>query len=208
MNTNMNKSRRLLQSLLHRLHDVLPKFLLGLVVLSLLAAGYQGTKLWQARQSNAAYDSRQLAKHKLNVGEYAQAYSIGYLLLSMNKKEQALNAFKFAEATDDPDLYVRTKFALGNLYGDVGLHNADIAAGGSHQLAVSQILLAREAYKNALRIQPDLYAARYNLELLDRRSPGKRTQGWEIKPDSDVKLKPFKSNGTALMKDNTIRGLP
>ncbi len=96
---------------------------------------------------------------------------------------------------------------MGNLYFDSAIAAANIANGGAHQQAVAHIELAREAYKGALRIRPDMHAARFNLELLDRLSPEKRTQGWEAETDG-VTLQPFKRNGTAMMRDNKRRGLP
>lgn len=84
-------------------------------------------------------------------------------------------------------------------------HN--IEQGGAHQQQVAMIALAREAYKDALRIDPGFSDARFNLELLDRRSPEKRTEGWQSETDG-VTLKPFKRNGTAMMRDNERRGLP
>ena len=58
-----------------------------------------------------------------------------------------------------------------------------------------------------MRLNPEHHDARFNLELLDRRSPDKRTQGWHSETDG-VTLKPFKRNGTAMMRDNQRRGLP
>ena len=89
----------------------------------------------------------------------------------------------------------------------MGIQAADIAAGGAHMHAVAQIELAREVYKGALRIDPDLRDARYNLELIDRLSPPRRTEGWERETDGVI-LQPFKRDGWASMKDNTRRGLP
>ena len=85
---------------------------------------------------------------------------------------------------------------------------SDVEKGGSHRRAVERVLLAREAYKGALRLKPDMYDARYNLELIDRLSPEKRTEGYENPPDGTIGLQPYQQNGTALMKDNTRRGLP
>jgi tetratricopeptide (TPR) repeat protein len=124
-----------------------------------------------------------------------------------HRVQQATRAFTLAETSSDPALRARAKFALGNMYYDLALASAEIAKGGSHQQAVAQIELAREAYKGALRLDPLMYDARFNLELLDRKSPEKRTQAWLQETDG-VTLQPFKRNGTAMMKDNTRRGLP
>lgn len=145
------------------------------------------------------------------LGVHAQAqdeiwsYARGYALLA--KPEQALKLFYLPETSRYSTLRAYTKFAIGNLYFDWAMTHQNIEQGGAHQQQVAMIALAREAYKDALRIDPDFADARFNLELLDRRSPDKRTEGWQSETDG-VTLKPFKKNGTAMMRDNERRGLP
>lgn len=189
----------------------LPALVLAASLVLSIGAAYQAYCWWQAHQLNRAYANKSIIKQQLNPASPLQAYAQGYLLrhAEQNAKNltKATQAFTLAEAASDVEVRVRAKFALGNVYFDLAQLSADIAAGGAHQQAVAQIELAREAYKGALRLQPEMYEARFNLELLDRKSPEKRTQGWQAETDG-VTLQPFKRNGTAMMRDNTRRGLP
>lgn len=133
------------------------------------------------------------------------AYARGYAL--QDQPEQALKWFYLPESSPSPRLRRQAKFAIGNLYFDWAMQHHDVSQGGAHQQQVAMIALAKEAYKDALRLDPDFADARFNLELLDRRSPEKRTEGWLSETDG-VTLKPFKRNGTAMMRDNERRGLP
>jgi mxaK protein len=133
------------------------------------------------------------------------AYARGYALQA--SPEQALKLFYVPETSESLRLRANTKFAIGNLYFDWAMMHHNIEQGGAHQQQVAMIALAKEAYKDALRLDPGFADARFNLELLDRRSPEKRTEGWQSETDG-VTLKPFKRNGTAMMRDNQRRGLP
>lgn len=133
------------------------------------------------------------------------AYARGYALQA--SPEQALKLFYVPETSEHLRLRANTKFAIANLYFDWAMMHHNIERGGAHQQQVAMIALAKEAYKDALRLDPAFADARFNLELLDRRSPEKRTEGWQSETDG-VTLKPFKRNGTAMMRDNERRGLP
>jgi len=196
----------------HKIHqqvlEKLPTTLLLLTVLLFLVAGYQFSLWWKAHQLNLDYDNKSILKQSLKNDEYLKAYSIGYLLASKNMPIEAQKAFNIAEVSNDPELRARAKYAIANVHFESAMVSSDIEHGGSHRRTVERILLAREAYKDALRIKPDMYDARYNLELIDRLSPDKRTEGYENSPDGTIGLQPYQQNGTALMKDNTRRGLP
>jgi len=134
-------------------------------------------------------------------------YAIGWLHADHGSFRDAARHFAEAEASADLQLSAQAKLALGNLYFELGMAAGDIAAGGSHQQGAAQMELAREAYRGALRLVPDLHAARYNLELLERVGPQRRMQGWTRETDG-VTLQAFKRDGWAQMKDNPKRGLP
>lgn len=121
--------------------------------------------------------------------------------------EEAVQHYALAEASPDPRLAARAKFGLGNLYLRVGLRAADVAAGGSHVRALAQLDLAREAYRGALRLDPQLREARVNLELLERLSPGRRTQGW-AREERQMSLRQGEEQGWAGMQEHALRGLP
>ncbi len=136
-----------------------------------------------------------------------QAYQLSKQGLNKDNVKQLMQALTIAEASPDITTRGLGSFISGNLYYDLSKLEQNIANGGAHQQAVAQIELAREAYKRTIRLMPDFYDARFNLELLDRLSPAKRTQGWQGGVDG-VTLQPFKRNGTAMMRDNQRRGLP
>lgn len=185
----------------------LPRIILLFSLLCLGLSGYFAYSAWQAHHANLALKNKSLLKQKVDPNAAQLNYNLGYLQINQGLNQEALRAFGSAEASGNPAIRARAKYAIGNLYFDLAMKSANIAAGGAHQQAVAQIELAREAYKGALRIQPDLADAKFNLELLDRLSPEKRTQGWQAETDG-VTLKPFKRNGTAMMRDNKRRGLP
>ncbi|MDO9203952.1 MAG: hypothetical protein Q7T42_08370 [Methylotenera sp.] len=191
-----------------QLLDNLPRALLVLMTLLLLATGYQFNLWWKAHQLNLAYNNKSILKQSLNNNEYLHAYSVGYLLASQNKPVEAQKAFNIAEVSLNPELRARAKYAIGNVHFESAIASSNIEKGGSHRRAIERVLLAREAYKGALRIKPDMYDARYNLELIDRLSPEKRTEGYQREPDGTIGMQPYQQNGSALMKDNTRRGLP
>lgn len=188
-----------------------PKILLVLMSLLLLGATWCFYQWHIASTYNQAYRNNTLLK--LPLVENNALLALLHVDLLRKKKQtsetvkQMIHALTLAEAAKDTNLRAHAMFAVGNLYFDLSAISGDIKAGGSHQQSVAQIELAREAYKSALRLKPEMYDARFNLELLDRLSPEKRTQAWLAETDG-VTLQPFKRNGTAMMRDNTRRGLP
>jgi len=137
----------------------------------------------------------------------AVRYAAGWLYQKAENIPLALQRYADAEGADDPHLAARAKFALGNLYLQIGLRAADVAAGGSHVRGLAQLELAREAYRDALRLDPGLRDARYNLELLERLSPDKRDQGW-MRSERNQKLGAGTEPGWASMQESAVRGLP
>ncbi len=189
-----------------RLFDSFPYLVLALALLFFVVAIYYFQQWREAIQLNTAYADRSLLTHIPSNNNYLEAYSIGYLLAENHQPTAALKAFEIAEATDDLYLRALAKHALGNVYLSGAETNMDDEHGSRR--IVAQILLAREAYKGALRLVPDLYATRFNLERLDRISPEKRGAGSAMVDGYTIGIDPFKQNGRALMKDNTRRGLP
>lgn len=181
--------------------------LMVMLLLSMLRYAWQWQHLSQQQQAvehnNIALvpgnDDHLLALH--------QAYQLSQEHLTKHNFKQLMQLLTIAEAAPDKVTRGLASFMRGNLYYDLSKIEQNIAAGGAHQQAVAQIELAREAYKRSIRLMPGLYQARFNLELLDRLSPAKRTQGWQGGVDG-VTLQPFKRNGTAMMRDNQRRGLP
>jgi mxaK protein len=189
----------------------IPQLLLILMGVLLLAALYFFNQWHRLSSNNNAYADKRLLKQQLPDNNPLLALQYAYLLSKQKQTvtsiKQLIHALTLAEAAEDTNLRAEAKFAVGNLYFDLSGISTEALAGKSHQQAVAQIELAREAYKSALRLKPDMYDARFNLELLDRLSPERRTQAWKAETDG-VTLQPFKRNGTAMMKDNKRRGLP
>ncbi len=203
---SLNKLKKTTLNLL----PYLEHFLLALIFIFAMLSIFFGVEWLSLKSINADFNSGTLIKREMGSDAH-QALMGSYLFSQKEKSEKNLkklmHVLSLAEAAQDTQIRALAKFYTANLYFDLSAISGDIAAGGSHQQAVAQIELAREAYKSALRINPNFYEARFNLELLDRLSPEKRTQGWQAETDG-VTLQPFKRNGTAMMRDNTRRGLP
>lgn len=207
---NQYRKINLQQKLILKLLPYLDKFLLALIFIFAMFSIFFAVEWLSSKSINADFNSGKLIQREMGSDAH-QALMVAYLFSQQEQSEKNLkrltHALSVAEAAKDPQIRALAKFFTANLYFDLSEISGDIAAGGSHQQAVAQIELAREAYKSALRINPNFYEARFNLELLDRFSPEKRTQGWQAETDG-VTLQPFKRNGTAMMRDNTRRGLP
>jgi len=134
-------------------------------------------------------------------------YAAGWWLERRQRQRDALEHYVMAENAQDTALAARAKLALGNRYLEIGLSAVDVASGGSHIRGLAQLELAREAYRGALRLDPDLSEARHNLELLERLSPERRTQGWS-REQRNVHLLEGHEQGWAGMKETDQRGLP
>jgi hypothetical protein len=67
--------------------------------------------------------------------------------------------------------------------------------------------LARDAYRAALRIEPKLHEARYNLELLERLSPARPGAGRRRNTDP-ITIQPDRHNGWTTIQESPKRGLP
>ena len=199
---------RIPKSLQRWLVAKLPLILLLLLVVSLLMAAYFLNVCRVAYQLNLSFENKTLQKQLLSPTDYQKAYGIGYLLVYQQKPILAAKAFEIAETSPEPRFNMLAKYALANIHFEAAIASTDIEHGGSHRRAVERVLMAREGYKSVLRLSPNFYDARYNLELIDRLSPEKRSEGYENSPDGTIGLQPYQQNGTALMKDNTRRGLP
>ncbi|MGQ0620063.1 MAG: hypothetical protein ACT4QA_09125 [Panacagrimonas sp.] len=198
---------------LKRLPSVnLPRLAWAALIVALGASAWQLWQWQQARLLNRMLADGSLASAAAIPERQDVSYAAGWLferLIDEDAKglEDAVSRYTAAEASPDPRIASRAKFGLGNLYFRVGLRAADIAAGGSHVRGLAQLDLAREAYRGALRIDPDLREARYNLELLERLSPERRTQGWQ-RETRQMSLRQGEEQGWAGMQEHTLRGLP
>ena len=190
----------------HFLLANLPHIILSAIIALLLTAGYSFYQLYKAQQLNEAVADRSILQQPFPHKNYLHAYSIGVLHAQQDELEQANKAFEVAEITTDKTLRAISKLAIGNLHFQNMLD--DFGKERGSRRIVEQVILAREAYKAALRLTPNMHEARYNLELLDRLSPEKRTQGFKTGDGYTYQITPQLQDGRMHMKDNKIRGLP
>lgn len=135
-------------------------------------------------------------------------YAAGWQAERKLEYTQAVQQYTDAQDPMDPPRSAQAWFALGNAYFKAGIvesRNYEATVGPVFENA--QFDLARDAYRSALRIDPQMAGARYNLELLERLAPVRRLQGWRRSTDP-ILLVPDKHNGWTSMQDDNKRGLP
>lgn len=135
-------------------------------------------------------------------------YAAAWQAQRTQRYPDAIRLFTDAQATTDPAFAAQAWFALGNVYFQIGIvESRNYEATVAPMWENAQFDLARDAYRSALRIQPDLAGARYNLELLERLSPLRHLAGWRRNTDP-IMLQVDKHNGWTSMQDDRKRGLP
>ena len=135
-------------------------------------------------------------------------YAAGFQAERELEYTTAVQLYTDAQMSDDATRSAEAWFALGNVYFKIGIvesRNYEATVGPLFENA--QFDLARDAYRSALRIAPELSGARYNLELLERLAPVRHLQGFRRNTDP-VMLVPDKHNGWTSMQDDNKRGLP
>ncbi len=135
-------------------------------------------------------------------------YAAAWQAQRTQRYKDAIRLFTDAQAAIDPAFAAQAWFALGNVYFQIGIvESRNYEATVAPMWENAQFDLARDAYRSALRIQPDLAGARYNLELLERLSPLRHLAGWRRNTDP-IMLQVDKHNGWTSMQDDRKRGLP
>jgi len=180
-----------------------------LLAATLAATAYFAASLWQIRSINARIRDGGIEMLSPLPRDPIARYAAGWQAERALNHLGAITLYTDAQATADPVLAAQAWFALGNVYFKIG-----IVESRNYEAAVAapiwenaQFDLARDAYRNALRIQPDLAGARYNLELLERMSPLRHLAGWRRNTDP-IMLHVDKHNGWTSMQDDRKRGLP
>lgn len=84
------------------------------------------------------------------------------------RHEEAADLFHYVAGQGSADLQAAAAYGLGNLYLRRALAQAD---GGEPARAQAEAELAKDAYRSALRLQPDDWDAKYQLELAHRLAP-------------------------------------
>jgi mxaK protein len=143
------------------------KALLGVLALLALAAGVEGWRLLQAREWNAQIaDGRIVTALGRLPGEarFAQAWH----LARAGELQRALALYQEIATAEDSPLAVAARYNIGNLFLAEALR---ARRDGDEHAALPYLELAKQAYRDTLRAEPDRYEARYNLERALRLMP-------------------------------------
>jgi tetratricopeptide (TPR) repeat protein len=180
-----------------------------LLVAMLAATAYFAQSWWQIHSINMRIRDGGIEKLSPLPRDPLARYAAGWQAGRTQHYLEAITLYTDAQATADLALAAQAWFALGNVYFQIGIvesRNYE-AATAAPTWENAQFDLARDAYRSALRIQPDLAGARYNLELLERLSPLRHLAGWRRNTDP-IMLHVDKHNGWTSMQDDRKRGLP
>lgn len=179
-----------------------------LLALAFGAAAWSGVQWLQLGAINRRIESNGVEAFPPSWRDPRVRYAAGWQAERALRYDDAVQAYTDAQGGPDPARAAQAWFALGNAYFKVG-----IAASREYEAKVGPLFenaqydLARDAYRSALRIDPGLAGARYNLELLERLAPTRRLEGWRRNTDP-IMLVPDKHNGWTSMQDDRKRGLP
>jgi tetratricopeptide (TPR) repeat protein len=179
-----------------------------LLAAALVATAHFTARLWQTSVVNTRIRDGSIETLSPLPRDPRARYAAAWQAQRTQRNAEAIRLYTDAQATVDPALAAQAWFALGNVYFQIG-----IAESRNYEATVAptwenaQFDLARDAYRNALRIEPDIAGARYNLELLERLSPLRRLAGWRRNTDP-IMLHVDRHNGWTSMQDDRKRGLP
>lgn len=133
----------------------------ALVAALILLIGYDGIRLVQDQRFNNALgtnDAAAIGSSEDAHRQFARAYS----LQQKNDFRAAVRAYAKIEARPRGGLHADIKFNLANLYFREALRHREA---GDEDLAMPLIELAKQNYKEILRVDSTYWDARYNLEL-------------------------------------------
>ena len=133
---------------------------------------------------NAMIDARTIETMKPLPDDPRVRYAAAWDLERAQHFDEAIRYYTDAQAAADPVLASHAWLALGNAYLRAG-HQGEPSVGARRpRPRTHEFDLARDAYRAALRIDPALHGARYNLELLERLAPHARPrEGWRRNTD-------------------------
>ena len=134
-------------------------------------------------------------------------YAAAWDYWRQQKFDEAARLFADAQLADDPVLASNAAFALGNAYFETAIRTSRTSTDDSASTQSAELDLARDAYRAALRIDPSLHGARYNLELLERLSPRRPGEGWRRNTDP-ITIVPNRHQGWTTILETAKRGLP
>jgi len=178
----------------------------------LLAAALAACALlsWQwraARRMNAMIDARTIETLQPLPDDPRVRYAAAWDLERAQRYDEAIRYYTDVQAGSDSALASHAWLALGNAFFEQGIKATRQAEGDDAAAENAQFDLARDAYRSALRIDPWLHDARYNLELLERLAPTHAREGWRRNTDP-ITIQPDRHNGWTTIQESPKRGLP
>jgi mxaK protein len=180
----------------------------ALLAFSLGALVVFGWRWHDVRRVDAMIAARTIHTLAASPDDPRVRYAIAWNLEREQKLDEAAKQYIETQANAPPRLAADAAFALGNVYFAAGVRASRAATPvDGPQPELAEFELARDAYRSALRIDPQLYGARYNLELLERMAPTRPTDGWRRNTDP-VKIQADKHNGWTTIRETKKRGLP
>jgi tetratricopeptide (TPR) repeat protein len=177
------------------------------LTLALLASAWFSAQGLRTARINATIRDRSIEQAKPLPADLRARYAAAWFLERSQHYDEAVKLFAEAQASQDPTLAADAWFALGNAYFQSGIQASRESSLSGPVVENAQFDLARDAYRAALRIQPQLHGARYNLELLERMSPRRAEEGWRRNTDP-ITIQPDRHNGWTTILESPKRGLP
>lgn len=149
-------------------------------------AAYQTVQLVRSERINAAIAKAQAAKLDAAIpeAEFARALALAH----SGKSDAALGVYKSLARSTRADIRLAALYNMGNLY----MRDAERRSANEGFESLPLVELAKQAYRNVLREQPDYWDARYNLERACRLAPELETSGDE----ADAPMKEQRARST------------
>jgi tetratricopeptide (TPR) repeat protein len=181
--------------------------LVWLLLLAALSACVVFSVQWQAtRHVNAMILDRSIEKLPPPADPRAR-YAAAWNLERSQHFDEAIKLLIGVQATADAALASEAWFALGNVYFKSSIKASRESVQEGPKAEDADFGLARDAYRAALRIDPELHGARYNLELLERMAPQRPGEGWRRTTDP-ISIQSDRHTGWTTIRESKKRGLP
>jgi tetratricopeptide (TPR) repeat protein len=179
-----------------------------LLLAAALAACSAFSWRWHAvRRINAMIGARTIETLQPLPDDARVRYAAAWDHERAQRYDEAIRLYTDAQAASDPALASHAWLALGNAFFEQGIKATREVASEDAAAENAELDLARDAYRSALRIDPWLHDARYNLELLERLAPSRAREGWRRNTDP-ITIQPDRHNGWTTIQESPKRGLP
>ena len=178
-----------------------------LLVAALVACAAFALRWHSARTLNAMIGARTIETIKPLPDDPRVRYAAAWDLERAQRYDEAIRHYTDAQAASEPGLASHAWLALGNAFFEQGIRTTRQSEGEDAAAENAELDLARDAYRSALRIDPWLHDARYNLELLERLAPTHSRDGWRRNTDP-ITIQPNRHNGWTTIQESPKRGLP